>query len=59
MRLSISGYRKGLFYLATSFNGREIKVISDGIKEGKVTPMYPLISRTDDNLDKAEKQHIA
>ena len=59
LRFSISGYRKGLFYLATSFNGHEIKMISDGIKEGKVTPMYPLISRTDEYLDKAEKQHIA
>ena len=41
-RLTISAYRKGLFYLATSFSGHEIKVISAGMKEGKLTPMYPL-----------------
>ena len=58
MRMTLVTYRKGLFYLATSFNGHDIKIINEEVGAGNITPLYPLHSREEEYIDRVHK-HIA
>ncbi len=54
-RISWSMYRKGLFYLASSFSGHEIKIITEKLHKDKIIPMQSLSSKEDEYLEHNHK----
>ena len=58
LRLAWSSYRKGLFYIATSFSGHEIKIITEKVHEDKILPLQQLSPSDEEYLEHVNK-HIA
>ena len=54
-RLSFSAYRRGLFYLATSFSGHEIKIITEKLHKDRIVPLHRINGNDEDYLDQSNK----
>jgi len=54
-RLTWSFYRKGLFYLASSFSGHEIKIITEKIHKNNISSVHHLSSKEDEYLEHNHK----
>jgi hypothetical protein len=50
IRLTWSSYRKGLFYLASSFSGHDIKIITEKMHKNKIVPIEKISSKEEDYL---------
>ena len=55
LRLAWSAYRKSLFYLATSFSGHEIKIITEKVHEDKILPLQQLSPSDEEYLEHVNK----
>ena len=50
-RFTWSFYRKGLFYLVSSFSGHEIKIITEKIHKDNISPFHQYPSKDDEYLE--------